>query len=159
MFFNRENSIRVRQLRNEEKLPYELLLLADETIESIDKYISNSEIYLLEHENRNIAVYVLQIISKNVIEIKNIAVNEKYQRQGIGKLLLKDAANRAIKNGFKTLTIATGDLASKQLNLYKKEGFEIYDSKENYFIDNYPEPIFENGIQLKHLLMLKKELQ
>ena len=149
----------IRQLSKDEKIPYDLLLLADETIEAINKYIFDSDIFVLEQGNRIIAVYVFQAINKNEIEIKNIAVIIDCQGQGIGKLLLNDAARRARERGFKTIIIGTGDAATKQLYLYQKEGFEVFDIKENFFIDNYPEPIYENGIQLKHMIMLKKELK
>ena len=148
----------IRQLRKDEKIPYDLLLLADESLEAIDKYIFGSDIYVLEQGNRIIAIYVLQSISKNEIEIKNIAVVTDCQGQGIGKLLLRDAACKAKENGFKTIIIGTGDAAIKQLYLYQKEGFEVFDIKKRFFVDNYPEPIYENGIQLKHMIMLKKEL-
>lgn len=149
---------KVRQLRKEEKIPYNLLLLADETIEAIDKYINDSEIYVFEIGKKIVAIYALQILSKDSIEVKNIAVDKIYQGQGIGTFLLRDAANRAKAKGFKTIIIGTGDAAPMQLYLYQKEGFKIYDSKRNFFIDNYPEPIYENGIQLKDMIMLKKEL-
>lgn len=148
----------IRQLSKDEKIPYDLLLLADETVEAIDKYIFDSDTYILEQENKIIAAYVLQSINRNEIEIKNIAVITDYQGQGIGKLLLRDAACKAKGKGFKTILIGTGDAAIKQLYLYQKEGFEIFDIKKNFFTDNYPEPIYENGIQLKHMIMLKKEL-
>ena len=149
----------IRQLSKDEKIPYDLLLLADETIEAINKYIFDSDIFILEQENRIIAVYVFQAINKNEIEIKNIAVIIDCQGQGIGKLLLNDAARRARERGFKTIIIGTGDAATKQLYLYQKEGFEVFDIKKNFFIDNYPEPVYENGIQLKHMIMLKKGLK
>ncbi|MGD0450478.1 MAG: GNAT family N-acetyltransferase [Candidatus Bathyarchaeia archaeon] len=148
-----------RQLRKDEKIPYDLLLLADESLEAIDKYIFSSDIYVLEQENKIIAAYVLQSINKNEAEIKNIAVVTDCQGQGIGKLLLRDAACKAKGKGFKTIIIGTGDASFKQLYLYQKEGFEAFDIKKSFFIDNYPKPIYENGIQLKHMIMLKKELK
>ena len=157
MNLDKENNRIVRQLLKDEKIPYDLLLLADETIEAIDKYIKDSEIYIFESAKKIIAIYVLQVISKDKIEIKNIAVDRKYQGQGIGKFLLRDAANKAKEKGFKTIIIGTGD-ASKQLYLYQKEGFEIYGIKKNFFINNYTEPIYENGILLKHMIMLKKTI-
>jgi len=149
----------IRQLRKDEKLPCDLLLLADELLEAINKYIFDSDIYVLEQENKVIAVYVLQLINKNEIEIKNIAVATDFQGQGIGKLLLRDAVCKAKGRGFRTIIIGTGDASIKQLYLYQKEGFEVFDVKKSFFIDNYPKPIYENGIQLKHMIMLKKELK
>jgi|GEM_PF-319390 aminoglycoside 6'-N-acetyltransferase I len=149
---------KIRKLGKDEKIPYDLLLIADETLEAIDKYIFGSDIYVLEQENKIIAAYVLQSINKNEIEIKNIAVVRDCQGKGIGKLLLRDAAFKAKGKGFKTIIIGTGDASIKQLYLYQKEGFEVFDIKKSFFINNYPEPIYENGIQLKHMIMLKKEL-
>jgi len=148
----------IRQLQKDEEIPYNLLLLADETIEAINKYINDSEIFVFEMDNETIAVYVLQEISNDTIEIKNIAVDTKHQGRGIGKLLLRDAISRAKAKGSKTIVIGTGDTAPKQLHLYQKEGFEIFDIKKSFYLDNYPNPIYENGVQLKDMIMLKKEL-
>ncbi len=73
-------------------------------------------------------------------------------------MLLKDSFERATKRGFKEILIGTADIATKQLYLYQKVGFEIFDVKKDFFIEKYPEPIFENGVQLKDMWMLKKKL-
>jgi ribosomal protein S18 acetylase RimI-like enzyme len=149
----------IRLLEKNEKIPYNLLLLADETIEAINKYIHQSDIYVLDRDGTTIAVFALQSICSDTVEIKNIAVDTAFQGRGIGQELLKEAINLAKENGFKEIIIGTGDAGIKQLYLYQKAGFEIYAIKHRFFIDNYPEPIFENGIQLKHMIMLKKDLK
>lgn len=149
----------IRLLEKDKKIPYDLLLLADETIESINKYIHLSDIYVLERESVMIAVFALQPISDKTVEIKNIAVETAFQGQGIGQRLLKDAIDLAKSNGFKEIIIGTGDAGIMQLYLYQKVGFEIYEIKHRFFVDNFPEPIFENGIQLKHMIMLRKVLK
>ncbi|HHT18561.1 MAG: GNAT family N-acetyltransferase [Euryarchaeota archaeon] len=146
----------VRKLRTDEKIPYDLLLLADETIEAIDKCIEDSEIYILEKQQKILGVYVLQFIDKRSVEIKYIAVDEKFQGQGIGTFLLEDAILRAKKNGFENITIKTGDCGIKQLHLYQKVGFEIFDVEKNFFIDNFPEHIYEDGRLCKDRVILKK---
>lgn len=161
---NLNNNRSVRKLQQHESIPYSLLLLADETKEAIDAYIKDSEIFVLEienkisKENKIIGIYVLQIIDENNIEIKNITVDEKFQGQGIGTFLLKDAEVRSRKKGFKTIIIGTADAGIKQLYLYQKVGFEIFEVNKNFFIDNYPEPIYENGVLLKDRVMLRKLL-
>ncbi|MBL7836235.1 MAG: GNAT family N-acetyltransferase [Bacteroidetes bacterium] len=148
----------IKRIEKGKEIPYDLLLLADETVEAIDKYIHQSDIYVLERDHVAIAVYALQTICSDTAEIKNIAVDTAFQGQGIGQELLKDAITLAKEKGFKRIIIGTGDAGIKQLYLYQKVGFEIYDIKHRFFLDNYPDPIFENGIQLKHMIMLKKEL-
>lgn len=148
-----------RLLTKSEHIPYPLLLLADETLDAINKYINNSEIYVLEQDNITIAVYVLQGVSPDTIEIKNIAVDKLFQGQGIGRKLLYEAIARAKERGYQNIIIGTGDASIGELNLYQKVGFEIYDIKHRFFLDNYPEPIYENGIQLRHMIMLRKVLE
>lgn len=121
----------IRLLEKDKKIPYDLLLLADETIEAINKYIHQSDIYVLDRDNIIIAVFVLQTICSDTVEIKNIAVDTAFQGQGIGQGLLQDAINLAKEKGFKKIIIGTGDAGIKQLYLYQKVGFEIYDIKPN----------------------------
>jgi len=148
----------IRQLLKDEAIPYDLLLLADETQEVIDRYIPDSELYVFEKTNQLLGIYAWVLIDKDTFEIKNIAVAETHQGQGIGTLLLGDATKRSRLRGVKTLLIGTANTAFKQLYLYQKEGFEIESIKKNFFIDNYPEPIYEHGIRLNHMIMLRKEL-
>jgi aminoglycoside 6'-N-acetyltransferase I len=68
----------IRLLEKDKKIPYDLLLLADETMEAINKYIHQSDIYVLDQDNIIIAVCVLQTISNDTIEIKNIAVDTAF---------------------------------------------------------------------------------
>ena len=150
------DGIATRALTKQEAIPYDLLLLADETVEVIDRYAKDGQTYVVEVDSQAIAVYVLLVIDRKRIEIKNVAVHSNYQGQGIGKFMLRDATSRAKEQGYKTILIGTANGSIKQLYLYQKEGFEITSIKKNFFVDNYPAPIFENGILCKHMIMLEK---
>jgi ribosomal protein S18 acetylase RimI-like enzyme len=148
---------KIRQLGKDEDLPFDLLLLADPTEEAINKYIFNSDIYVLAQDDNLIGVYVLQVISRDEIELKNIAVAANCQGRGFGRLMLRDATIRAKEKGFKAIIVGTGDTA-RTLRFYRKEGFELFGVRENFFVDHYPEPIYEEGIQLKDMVVLRKLL-
>lgn len=148
----------IKRLPKDATIPYDLLLLADETKVAIDGYIHAAELYVFEKGNQVLGIYALVLLDKDNWEIKNIAVAEAHQGKGIGTLLLRDATKRAKLAGAKALLIGTANTAFKQLYIYQKEGFEIDSLKKNFFIDNYPEPIFEQGIRLNHMIMLKKRL-
>jgi len=154
-----DNDSLIRQLKPGEEIPYDLLLLADENIAAIDNYIHASEIYVYEKGDNIVAVYVLTHIDKDTAEIKNIAVNTSFQGKGIGSLLLEDATRTATEKGFKFLIVGTPDIASRQIKLYEKNGFIKYGVKKDFFVLNYPKPIFENGKQLRDMVMLKKPLR
>jgi ribosomal protein S18 acetylase RimI-like enzyme len=147
-----------RLLGKDEPIPYNLLLLADEFVEVINKYIFDSEIYVYQEDDKIIGLYALYKVDINEAEIKNIAVDSEYQNRGIGKALLNEATARAKEKGFKTLSIGTGDAMMMQLHLYQKAGFEMDMIKKNFYLDNYESPVYENGLRLKHMVMLKKQL-
>lgn len=144
-------------LKKEDKIPYKLLLLADETIEAIDKYIYDSDVYLAKIENDLIGVFCLYKIDDKTVELKNIAVNEKFQNKGYGSIFI-NFIKHLLKNKCEVLIVGTPDIATKQINFYQKNGFIKFDTRNNFFVDNYKEPIFEDGIQLKDMVLLKYKL-
>jgi aminoglycoside 6'-N-acetyltransferase I len=154
-----QESRAIRKLSKDEKIPYELLLIADPTEEAINKYIFNSDIFVFEQNNKIVGIYAVQAIGGDRVEIRNMAVAAECQGRGIGRLLLRDAVLRAREAGYKVIRIGTGDASKKQLRLYQEEGFEVVGVRKNYFVDNYPEPIDEEGMRLKDMVMLEKELK
>ncbi|MBA4849828.1 N-acetyltransferase [Emticicia sp. BO119] len=151
-------SLVIKPIGEEDTPSYDLLLSADPSELAIQVYLPYSTIYQAYIEERLIGQYVFFPVDNHEAEIKNIAVDEAYQGQGIGKLLLQDAIQRAISSGYKILSIGTSNASIGQLYLYQKQGFELSGIKMNFFIDNYSEPLYENGIQCKHMIMLTKEL-
>jgi aminoglycoside 6'-N-acetyltransferase I len=151
-------NLTLRTLSPGEEIPYSLLLLADETKEAIDTYIHQSVISVLEHGKEMIAVCATAIISEGVMEIKNIAVRDDWQNKGVGYRFLLDIIDNAREQGYSELIICTADCAKKQLYLYQKVGFRISDIVQDYYRNHYPDPIIENGIELKDMVILKMYL-
>ncbi|MCJ7935000.1 MAG: GNAT family N-acetyltransferase [Chryseobacterium sp.] len=139
-------------------IPYELLLLADETTEAIDGYIFNSDIYLLRDGVQDIAVMALYKNSDTELEIKNIAVIESYRSKGIGSILINKAKEIARENHYKTLTVGTSDTGFQQIRFYEKNSFIRKGIRKNFFIENYPDPIYENGLQMRDMVLLAHNL-
>lgn len=141
------------RLEEIEKIPYDLLLLADPSKESVDDYINRGIIYGLK-TNEIIGVYVLIMTRPNTMELVNIAVKEKMQGKGIGKKLVLHAIQRAKEEGVKTLEIGTGNASLGQLALYQKCGFRIVGIDKDFFIKHYEEEIIENGIRCIDMIRL-----
>ncbi|MDF2557028.1 MAG: family N-acetyltransferase [Bacillales bacterium] len=149
----------IRRLnQNDEIVPMSLLLLADPSEEMIRGYLNKGECFVAEVENKIVGVCVLSPISSESTEIVNVAVSENYQGKGIGKQLVLHAIQTARFLGFKTIEIGTGNSSIGQLALYQKCGFQIECIDKDYFIKNYPEEIYENGIQCRDMIRLKQEL-
>ncbi len=151
---------KISKLQSKSNLPFDLLLLADETIEAIEKYIYDSEVYIVrENECQDvIGVFVLYKIGGTEIEIKNIAVSEEHQGKGIGSYLLNEIKQMAIQSGVKNIIVGTPGGSIRQIHFYERNGFKRYAVKKDFFIENYTEPIVENGTRLKDMVMLKIEV-
>jgi len=145
----------IRELLPNEKPPMDLLLLADPSEMSIEKYIHKSKVYVAVEEALVIGVYVLMEIAPGKAEIMNVAVAETHQGKGIGKALVLHAIKNARALGMKSIEIGTGNSSIQQLALYQKCGFRLTEIIHDYFIGNYDEPIFENGIQCRDMVRLQ----
>ncbi|MEK5185358.1 GNAT family N-acetyltransferase [Solibacillus sp. FSL W7-1324] len=148
----------IKRLEKCEKVPMELLLLADPSKSIVEDYLAKGECFVAESNEQIIGVYVLLPTRPKTVEIVNVAVAEEHKGKGIGKLLIGDAIGVAKTKGYKTIEIGTGNSSIGQLALYQKCGFRIVSVDHNYFIKHYSEEIYENGIQCIDMIRLSKEL-
>jgi ribosomal protein S18 acetylase RimI-like enzyme len=151
-------NITFNKLDKDDHIPYELLLLADPSKDLVDEYLKKADVFVAKQIDEVIGVVVLLPLTAETVEIKNIAVKPAFQGEGIGSFLIQNVVQVALLNGQKNICIGTANSSVGQLYLYQKLGFEITDIKRDFFTDNYAEPIYENGIQAKHMLMLTKQL-
>ncbi|MGA4466850.1 GNAT family N-acetyltransferase [Bacillus bombysepticus] len=148
----------IRKLNEGEKLPMELLLLADPSREIVEEYVNRGECFITEIEQQTIGVYVLLPTRPETVELVNVAVVEDQHGRGIGKRLVLDAIRVAKTKGYKTIEIGTGNSSVGQLALYQKCGFRIIGVDMDFFVRHYSEKIFENGIQCKDMVRLSQDL-
>ncbi|MFJ7916327.1 MULTISPECIES: GNAT family N-acetyltransferase [unclassified Lysinibacillus] len=148
----------IRKLNKDEKLPMELLLLADPSREIIEEYVNRGECFVAEIEQQIIGVYVLLPTRPETVELVNVAVVEEQHGRGIGKKLVMDAIKVVKTKGYKTIEIGTGNSSIGQLALYQKCGFRIIGVDMDFFVKHYPEEIFENGIQCRDMVRLSQDL-
>ena len=151
---DRKSSLIIQKLTERNELPMELLLSADPSEEQVMTYVLEGECYVALVAQEVVGVYVLLQKDPHTSEIMNVAVAEHLQGQGIGKKLILHALEVAKLHGMKKVEIGTGNSSIGQLALYQKCGFRMTSLVENYFTYNYPEPIFENGIQCKDMVRL-----
>lgn len=148
----------IRKLSKGEKLPMELLLLADPSREIVEEYVNRGECFIAEMEQQIIGVYVLLPTRPETVELVNVAVVEEQHGKGIGKRLVMDAIMVAKTKGYKTIEIGTGNSSIGQLVLYQKCGFRIIGVDMDFFVRHYSDEIFENGIQCRDMVRLSQDL-
>ena len=148
--------MRIEKITENKKQFLDLLLLADEQENMIDKYLPSGDLFAL-YDNDLKSVCVVVPIDSETCELKNIATYEKYQGKGYGKVLLKFIFD-FYKNDYKTMLVGTGETPTI-LSFYESCGFEKSYWVRNFFTDNYDHLIFEGEIQLVDMIYLKKDFE
>ena len=158
--------MKIERIIENKKQFLDLLLLADEQEDMIDRYLESGDLFALYDNKLNEndlddsdlkSVCVVLPVDSETCELKNIATYEKYQGQGYGKALIRFTFD-FYKNDFKSMLVGTGEVPGI-LSFYENLGFEKSYKVENFFTDNYDHPIFEGEIQLVDMIYLKKDLQ
>lgn len=145
----------IREIKEDKKIYIELLLLADEEEKMVDKYLDRGQMFVLDDEGIKAECVVTQE-GDNVIEIKNIAVYPKYQKKGYGKKLIEFIETK-YKNDFDIIRVGTGD-SKLTIPFYENCGFRRSYCIKDFFVNNYENPIYEDGIRLKDMVYLEKKL-
>lgn len=137
----------------DKKKNLDLLLLADPEEEAIDKYIDNCEVFEFYHRDILIGQGAVMELSSTVYEIKNFAIYEKFHNCGYGKILINLLCEKYLES-FKNIEILVGT-SEQGVGFYKKCRFQFSHIVKDFFITNYKQLIFENGIQCKDMFYLK----
>lgn len=132
--------IRIERVTENKKQFLNLLLLADEQEDMIDKYLPNGDLFALYDDDLK-SVCVVVPVSSETCELKNIATYELYRSKGYGRRLI-DYISDFYKKDYKTMLVGTGEVPAI-LSFYESCGFEKSHRIEHFFTNNYDRPIFE----------------
>ena len=155
------------EITENKKKYMDLLYLADEQEEMIDRYIDHGRMYILhdaeafpDADARPTGDVVGEcVVTDNgggVFEIKNIATDPSLHGRGYGRALVEHVMELYAGRGT-TMLVGTGD-SPLTVPFYKKCGFTEHHRLANFFTDNYDHPIFEAGVQLVDMVYLSRNL-
>ena len=143
----------IRKVTGAKKEYIDLLLLADEQEDMIDKYLESGDMFVLDDQGVK-AECVVTREEEGVYELKNIAVSPDCQQRGYGKSLIEYLFT--YYTDCKTMYVGTGDCHST-LSFYQNCGFTESHRIKNFFTDHYDHPMFEDGVRLVDMVYLKRE--
>ena len=147
--------IRIDKINENKKQFLDLLLLADEQEDMIDRYLPKGDLFALYDDDLK-SVCVVARVDDETCELKNIATYPEYQGKGYGRALIKFVSDN-YRNEYKYMLVGTGETPAI-LSFYQGCGFKVSHRIENFFTDNYDHPMFEDGVQLVDMIYLKKQL-
>ena len=147
--------MKIIEVKENKKHYLDLLLLADEQEDMIDRYLDKGRMYVLD-DNGIKCECVLMDEGNGTLEIKNIATATQYQGKGYAKSLI-DFIVEKYKREYTVLQVGTGD-SPLTIPFYEKCGFVRSHIIPNFFIDNYNHIIYEGEVQLRDMVYLKRTL-
>lgn len=147
--------MQIKEITANKKDFLDLLLLADEQEDMVDRYLERGRMFVLDDGGIK-AECVVTDEGGGVLEIKNIATVPKSQGKGYGKRLIEFLEEK-FHNGYDVLQVGTGD-SPLTIPFYEKCEFKRHHVVKNFFTDNYDHPIVEAGVRLVDMIYLQKEL-
>lgn len=147
--------MQITEIKENKKQYLELLLLADEQENMIDRYLEKGTMYVLD-DNGIKCECVVTDEGNGILELKNIASVPAYQKKGYGKTMI-DFLIHKYKDQYQILQVGTGD-SPLTVPFYEKCGFIRSHSIKNFFTDHYDHPIYECGVQLVDMVYLQRKI-
>ena len=147
------SNMRIFRVDTDKKRYLDLLLLADEQEDMIDRYLVDGTLFVLEEDGVK-GVCVVTDEGDGLLEIKNLATDPAFQRRGYGRALIDHVA-KTYAGQFHTLQVGTGD-SPATVPFYEKCGFVRSHVLKNFFVDNYDHIIMDGGVQLVDMVYLRK---
>ncbi len=145
----------IKRVPENKKQYMELLFLADEQEDMIDRYLEQGEMFVLL-DPEAVGECVVCDLGDGVFEIKNIATAPSVHGKGYGRALIQFVLDHYKGRGH-TLLVGTGD-SPLTVPFYEKCGFREHHRLKNFFTDHYDHPIIEAGVQLVDMVYLSQPL-
>ena len=147
--------MKIVEVKTNKKRYMDLLLLADEQEDMIDRYLERGTMYVLDDDGVK-AECVVTGEPGGVLEIKNIACEPAHQRKGYGRALI-DFIVSTYSGRYGLLQVGTGD-SPLTVPFYEKCGFQRSHIVKDFFLQNYDHPIYECGGRLVDMIYLQRKL-
>jgi ribosomal protein S18 acetylase RimI-like enzyme len=135
-----------------------LLLLAEESEPALRWSLANlvDMVYRMEADGQLVGAVTVRWRDEPC-EIMELAILSDYQGQGLGKHLVAFLIAEARSRDKRQMLVGTANSSISNIAFYQKCGFRMDHVRQNYF-RYYRKPVFENGIQIRDMLVFRYDL-
>jgi GNAT superfamily N-acetyltransferase/catechol 2,3-dioxygenase-like lactoylglutathione lyase family enzyme len=139
-----------------------LFRLAEDSTDQLDSYIALGRV--LVAVSGGDVIGHLQLVDTDdpeQVEIKNMAVRETDQGQGVGRRLIQAAADLLATQAVSTLLVGTAAADIGNLRFYQRQGFRLRSVERDAFTPDagYPPGTRIDGIELRDRLWLDRPVR
>ena len=128
----------IKEVKEGKKQYLDLLLLADEQENMIDRYLTNGTMYVLEDDGVKSECVVLDV-GGGVLELKNIATDPQFHGKGYGKALIEFIINK-YQGDYSILQVGTVDSPST-IPFMKSAALPVLVFLRTSLLNHYDHPI------------------
>jgi ribosomal protein S18 acetylase RimI-like enzyme len=143
----------IRRIDENKEAFRELLMLADPEWAVVKKYLDGGEMYALFEGETPVSEAVVTVQEDGACELKNLATDPAYWRRGYARALVEYLA-REMAGRFDRMYVGTSGP-----ELYERMGFSRAYTVKNFFMDNYSEPIYDEGELCVDMFYLVRPLE
>jgi ribosomal protein S18 acetylase RimI-like enzyme len=93
----------------------------------------------------------------DVSELIYIAISSAYRGKGYGKALIAELLNIARQQPTEALIVGTANTSIENISFYQTCGFRMDSVRKDYF-SYFQTPVYEHGILMQDMLMLRHDL-
>jgi len=152
------NQVTLRPGHVGEIIPLELLLLSEASKSELEKYFQTAIRFVAEYDGLIIGACLVERVSPETLELKNLAVDPKYQGSGVGRSLLEFAIDMAIDAGCHEIIASTDNTNSTGLIFLQKLGFQIDSIEKGYYSKEKKPLVGHHHLPCEHKMWFLKTL-
>jgi len=135
-----------------------LLLLAEESERALRWGLEHlvDTVYRMDDDEQLVGAATMRW-NDEPCELQELAIATERQGQGLGKQLVTWLLAEALRRGKQQMLVGTANSSISNIAFYQRCGFRMDHVRQDYF-RYYREPIFENGIQIRDMLVFRYDL-
>jgi len=155
------HDVRIETYRGSRENLRTLFELAEDSATELDSYIHSGRVLVAVSGGEVIGhLQLTGTGDPRQAEIKNMAVREVRQGQGVGRRLIQAAVDLAAAEAVTTLLVATAAADIGNLRFYQRQGFRIRSVERDAFTPatGYPAGLRIDGIELRDRVWLDREV-
>ena len=134
--------------------------LAEDSAEALARYIDIGTVWVARARDDTVVGHLQVVADGDTWEIRNTAVAEQRQGQGIGSRLVEHAVAEARRAGVRRVVVATAAADIGNLRFYQRCGFRMERVVHDAFgpASGYHDPIEIDGIPLRDQVWFGRDL-
>jgi GNAT superfamily N-acetyltransferase len=155
------HDVRIETYRGSRENLRTLFELAEDSAAELDSYINSGRILVAVSGGEVIGhLQLTGTGDARQAEIKNMAVLETRQGQGVGRLLVQAAVELATAEAVTTIVVATAAADLGNLRFYQRQGFRLRSVERDAFTaaTGYPSGLCIDGIELRDRVWLDRAM-